>query len=135
MLKLEEIKNNWVMIFYNHFKGNININIPTSDTIGSKYFKSILYCEVEPVKIDNTRIIYNIKFDKYDKEFIFYTSVNRTLEQHIKDFKSKLDDVVFKTFDEDNNIKKLYSYNCSIFDGKSIKKLIRRNKIAKLNAF
>lgn len=133
MINIEEIKSNWMMIFYNHFKGDINITIPTNDNIATKYMKSILYCQVEPIFIDKTRIIYNIKFDKYEKQFIFYTSTNRTLEQHIKDFKSKLNDTVFKTFDDDNNLNKLYAYNYSIFDNRAFKKLIRKDKITKLN--
>jgi hypothetical protein len=113
MINIDNIRSEFINIFYNHFKGNFNISLQRQLSTYSKFIKSNLFANVQPIEKYTRSIKYKIKFDKYEEEFIFYTSVNKSLEQMKYEFETKIQKIVIDTFikNNDENTLNLYSYN------------------------
>lgn len=121
-MNIDKIRPDFMDLIANHFQGKFNIDIPCDNY--RKLIKSNLFAEVSPLEIYTRSIKYHISFDKYEKEFIFYTSVNKSLERMIKEFQDKIDKIVIDTFIENDEEERLKGFQYNVFEKMDLNKFI-----------
>jgi hypothetical protein len=129
-MNIDELRPDFMALIANHFKGKFNIDIPC-DIKYSKILRSILFAEVSPLEIYTRSIKYNIKFDKYETKFIFYTSIRKSLETMIGEFQRKINKIVIDTFINNGEEERLKTFQINIFDKMNLSKLV--SKEVKIN--
>lgn len=121
MINIDDLRPDFLKLIANNFVGRFNIRIPTEAY--SKFIKSNLFAEVSLIEIYSRSIRFSIKFDKYKTEFIFYTSVNKSLVKMIDEFYKKVNKIVIDTFNENGEQERLKSYQYDIFKESKIFKI------------
>jgi hypothetical protein len=127
-MNIDDLRPDFMDLIANHFKGKFNINIPVEDR-HSKYIHSTLFAEVSPLEIYKTSIKYHISFDKYEKEFIFYTSIKKSIETMIGEFQRKINKIVIDTFIENGEELRLKGFTYNILDKIKFDKIVGKEVI------